>query len=179
MLSRRKRILLKLKRKYLFIFKLVNRNKYMNLFYQHMREMGINMPEQPEFISDDVYLDEVGYSLISIEKGVTISKGVTLLVHDFSVTQPLRTYEDNVLWAEILRHIQLKRGCFIGANSIILPGTTIGENSIVGAGSVVKGEIPDNVVIAGNPAKVIKTIEEYYHDIKKMQSDEVKIWYKE
>jgi acetyltransferase-like isoleucine patch superfamily enzyme len=48
--------------------------------------------------------------------------------------------------------------CFIGMNSIILKGTTLGNNVIVGAGSVVSGNFPDNVIIAGNPAKIIRTI---------------------
>ena len=46
--------------------------------------------------------------------------------------------------------------CFIGANSILLKGTTLGKNVIVGAGSVVHGKFPDNVIIAGNPAKIIR-----------------------
>ncbi len=54
------------------------------------------------------------------------------------------------------RPIVIGDGCFIGANSIILKGTTLGRNCVVGAGSVVSGSFPDNVIIAGNPAKVIK-----------------------
>lgn len=46
--------------------------------------------------------------------------------------------------------------CFIGMNSIILKGTVLGDNVIVGAGSVVHGKFPDNSIIAGNPAKIIK-----------------------
>ncbi len=50
--------------------------------------------------------------------------------------------------------------CFIGMNSIILKGTTLGNNVIVGAGSVVHGTFPDNVIIAGNPAKIVKYLSE-------------------
>ena len=49
----------------------------------------------------------------------------------------------------------IKRGAIIGSNTTLLP-VTIGENSIVGAGSVVTKDIPDNCIFAGNPAKIIK-----------------------
>ena len=52
--------------------------------------------------------------------------------------------------------IVIGNDCFIGANSIILKGTTLGNNVIVGAGSVVHGTFPDNCIIAGNPAKIVK-----------------------
>lgn len=54
--------------------------------------------------------------------------------------------------------VHLKKNSWIGANAIVLPGVTIGENSIVGAGSIVTKDVPDNVVVVGSPAKVIKTL---------------------
>ena len=54
--------------------------------------------------------------------------------------------------------VHLKRGCWIGANAIILPGVVVGENSVVAAGSVVSKEVPKGTVVAGNPARVIKEI---------------------
>lgn len=50
--------------------------------------------------------------------------------------------------------------CFIGMNSIILKGTILGDNVVVGAGSVVHGTFPDNCIIAGNPAKIVKLLDE-------------------
>ena len=55
--------------------------------------------------------------------------------------------------------IVLKKNCKIGANSVIMPGVIIGENSVIGALSFVASDIPDNVVAVGCPAKVIKNIE--------------------
>lgn len=56
--------------------------------------------------------------------------------------------------------IVIGKDCFIGMNSIILKGTTLGNNVIVGAGSVVHGTFPDNCIIAGNPAKIVKMLDE-------------------
>ncbi len=54
----------------------------------------------------------------------------------------------------------MKRNCWIGANSVILPGVTIGENSVVAAGSVVTKDVPADTVVAGVPARVIKNVTE-------------------
>ncbi len=56
--------------------------------------------------------------------------------------------------------IEIGDDCFIGMNSVILKGTKLGNNVIVGAGSVVHGSFPDNCIIAGNPAKIIKMLDE-------------------
>ena len=54
----------------------------------------------------------------------------------------------------------LKKGCRIGSHSVIMPGVTVGENSIIGAFSFVNIDVPDNTVAVGVPAKVIKRIKE-------------------
>lgn len=55
--------------------------------------------------------------------------------------------------------IHIGKNCFIGCNSIILKGTVLGDNCVVGAGAIVSGKFEDNCVIAGNPARVIKRLE--------------------
>lgn len=57
------------------------------------------------------------------------------------------------------QEIVIGENVWIGLNATILKGTTIGNNSVIAAGTVVKGHIPENVVVQGNPAEVIKEIE--------------------
>lgn len=56
--------------------------------------------------------------------------------------------------------IIIEDNVWIGANAVILPGITVGKNSIVGAGAVVTKDVPENTIVAGNPAKVIREIDE-------------------
>ena len=68
---------------------------------------------------------------------------------------------------------------FLGIDSIILSGSVIGNNTIVGAGSVVNGKFPDDVVIAGNPAKVICTLEKFYDSKKKKELNDARLFAEE
>lgn len=73
--------------------------------------------------------------------------------------------------------IHIGKNCWFGAGCIVLPGVTIGDNVVVGAGSVVTKDIPSNVVVVGNPAHVLREINE--HDKKfyfkdRLISDELK-----
>lgn len=94
---------------------------------------------------------------IEIGKNVLIGGNCKIIDNDF---HPLRV-EERIPFQKNedikKRPIKIGDGCFIGANSIILKGTVLGKNCVVGAGSVVSGIFPDNVIIAGNPAKVIRT----------------------
>ncbi|NRD76941.1 acyltransferase [Bacillus sp. BRMEA1] len=58
------------------------------------------------------------------------------------------------------RPVIIGKNCFIGCNSLILKGTELGDGCVVGAGAVVSGKFPPNSVIAGNPAKIIKTLKQ-------------------
>ena len=101
--------------------------------------------------------------MIEIGDYCKILSGVVVLQHDYSRSVLRRVYGDIV--GESKKTI-IKDNVFIGMNSIILMGSHIGNNVIIGAGSVVSGNIPDNVVIAGCPARVIKTLDEHYQNRK-------------
>lgn len=61
----------------------------------------------------------------------------------------------------MIGRISIGENSFIGCRCLILPNTEIGKNCIIGAGSVVKGRIPDNSVVVGNPAKIIGDVREF------------------
>ena len=72
--------------------------------------------------------------------------------HSLEASKRINQKEEDIKKAPII----IGDDCFIGGNSIILKGTKLGRNCVIGAGSVVHGEFPDNSIIAGNPAKIIK-----------------------
>ncbi len=55
--------------------------------------------------------------------------------------------------------VHIKRNAWIGMGAIILPGVTIGENAIIAAGAVVSKDVPDNALVGGTPAKMIKSLD--------------------
>nr|WP_322625341.1 sugar O-acetyltransferase [uncultured Flavobacterium sp.] len=97
---------------------------------------------------DCIFLDLGG---ITIENNVQIAPRVSLL----SEGHPLSPQDRHAL---VPGQITIKKNAWIGAAATILPGVTIGENAIVAAGAVVTKDVPDNTVVAGIPAKIIKTI---------------------
>jgi acetyltransferase-like isoleucine patch superfamily enzyme len=93
---------------------------------------------------------------VTIEDNVFIGHSVTFINDSY----PRATTEDGGLQTEKDWHVEktvVKRGASIGSGSTILSKITIGENAIVGAGSVVTRDVPPNTIVAGNPAKVLRS----------------------
>lgn len=99
---------------------------------------------------DCIFLDLGG---ITIEDNVLIAPKVSLL----SEAHPISPENRQALMAG---HIHIKKNAWIGAGATILPGVTIGENAVVAAGAVVSKDVPDNTIVGGIPAVIIKKIEE-------------------
>lgn len=102
---------------------------------------------------NNVLIDDSHAWLIEIGDNVTLAPRVHILAHDASTKEFLG-------YTKIGR-VTIGNNVFIGAESVVLPGVTIGNNVIVGANSTVTRDVPDNTVIAGSPAKMIYTLEEY------------------
>lgn len=93
-------------------------------------------------ISLKANLDKRNSKAIIIGDGSYLAFGATILCHDMS--------------RNISKPVTIGKNCFIGANSIILPGVTIGDEVIVAAGAIVTKDVANNTIVAGNPAKPIR-----------------------
>ena len=102
------------------------------------------------FVGEDVKLDRINPGGIEIGNWTTLATGVVILSHYLSPELP------DVGFTFITGKVKIGHACFIGANAVICKGVSIGDNSIVGAGSVVTKDIPANEIWGGNPAKFIK-----------------------
>ena len=106
-------------------------------FYIHLYGVHIDSTASISFgakidRSPDLYINAESF----------IASGAIVLAHDYS--------------RKMARKTIIGKRCFVSVNAIILPGVTIGDNSVVGAGAVVTHDVPPNTMVAGNPAKIIK-----------------------
>jgi len=92
-------------------------------------------------ISFGARLDKTFSEGIHIDDESYVASGSIIFSHDFS--------------RNIKAHTYIGKKCFIGANSIIMPGIKIGDEVIVGSGAIVTKDVPSNSIVAGNPAKII------------------------
>lgn len=127
------------------------------------KKIGVNMPAE-----GGVHLyGTIGWGsepwCITLGKNVHITDKVQFVTHDGGTL----VYRHLVPDLEITKPITVGNDVYIGIRTIILPGVHIGNNVIIGAGSIVTHDIPDNSVAVGVPAKVIKTADEYLEKLKK------------
>ena len=137
------------------------------MYIKRLRRLGCSIGDDVNFFGlPDVNIDVTRPWLITIGNHVNITRGVTILTHgyDWAVFK--------TLYGEVLGssgEVSIGNNVFIGMNATILKGVHVGNNVIIGAGSLVNKDIPDNCVAAGNPCRVIMSLEDYYQKRKDAQ----------
>lgn len=123
----------------------------------------------------DVFIDPSRPWMVTIGDNVQITRGVTILTHgyDWSVFKGL--YGDVLGSAG---HVHIGSNVFIGMNATILKGVTIGDNVVIGANSLINKDVPSNCVVAGNPQRIICSIDEYLEKRRKAQLSEAEDLYR-
>lgn len=143
--------------------------KYIN-FPQYLREKGVRVGENVNFRNPlNTLVDLTRPSLISIGDNVDINDHFSILTHDFG------TYAIRGVYNEFINSsgkVTVGNNVVFGQNVTLLKGAQIGDNCIVGYGSVVTSIIPNNSVVVGSPARVFCSIEEYYQKRKRKQNRE-------
>lgn len=122
---------------------------------------GLKLGDNVEIIAD-FFFDPSHCFLISIGDNCTICPNVRLIAHDASIKK--------LLGFTKLGLIKIGNDCFVGDSVIILPGVTIGDGAIIGAGSLVTKDIPPGMVAVGRPARIVCKVSEYIEKYRQMSS---------
>lgn len=134
----------------------------MDRYPDYLRKQGVVIGENCE-IYKSVSFGSEPY-LIEIGNHVRINEGVQLVTHDgglWVLRSPLSGFGDEFQNADRFGRIVIRDNVHIGTNAVILPGVTIGENSVVGCGAVVTRDVMPNTVVGGVPAREIESLAQY------------------
>lgn len=131
-------------------------------------KVGINTFISTYHWTSEAYLIEIG-------DYVRIAKDVRFFTHG-GIWSQRKKNPDKVL--EYFGKVKIGNYTYIGENCLIMPGVTIGDNVVVGAGSVVTKSIPDGVMVAGNPIRIIGNTEDFVNRIDSKRAIDPKIFYK-
>ena len=146
-----------------------------NSYINDLRKNGTIIGKNCYFYNPkSIYIDLMSLKFINIGNNVQLTEGVKILAHDYSYSVLVNKY--NEIYRPQRRTI-IGNNVFIRMNTIILMGTTIGDNVIIGAGSVVTGNIESNSVYAGNPARKICSLDYYKDKLKSQFESSAKCYY--
>lgn len=159
--------------------RIIMREKYSSeTFITYLREKGVLVGEDCTIYAPNKTVIDLQYPwLISIGNHVRITQGVIILTHDYSWSVLKKYKSATIEEGAILGAsgtVTIGNNVFIGMNAIITRNVKIGDNVVIGAGSVVTKDCASNGVYAGNPAKKIMDIEEYYQKRLQAQVEEAK-----
>lgn len=139
-------------------------------FVKYLRMGGVKVGENVKFrYPNHTIIDLNRPSLIEIGDNVDINDNFTIMTHDFGTYVLRNLYHDFVASSG---RVKIGSNIYFGRDVTVLKGVTIGDNCIIGLGSIVTRDIPSNSVAVGVPCRVICSIEEYYQNRRKKQVKE-------
>ncbi len=139
-------------------------------YKKYLRKKGIKIGENTHFYSPwSINIDTQRPWMIEIGDNVHITAGVIVLQHGYDWAVLQKKYGEVTGSSG---KVKIGNNVFIGTKTTILKGVTIGDNVIIGANSLVNKNLPDNGVYAGNPARFIMTLDDYYKKRKDSQLSE-------
>lgn len=143
-----------------------------NEYVLYLKNQGIEIGKGTHFFDpQSTIIDTQRPWMLNIGEYCKITSGVVILCHDYSRSVLRRKYGEVIGEA---RETYIGNNVFIGMRTTVCMGSTIGDNVIIGAGSVVSGEVPSNTVYAGVPARFVCTLDDYYQKRKVKAVDEAK-----
>lgn len=146
-----------------FFRKIIEKNRFLDI--NKLIENGLTVGENFNYRADCI-IDSSHCFLITIGNNVTFAPRVHILAHDASTKRYLGYTKIGL--------VNIGNNVFIGAGAILLPNVTIGDNCIIGAGCVVTKNIPENSIVAGNPAQIISTYDKYIEKNKVLMENRPK-----
>lgn len=140
-------------------------------YIDYLRKKGVQIGEHTVFFSPRTnVVDDNRPYLLKIGSRCKITAGVTILAHDYSISVLRPVY--HFITNDSTRQTVIGDNVFLGINSVIMGGVKIGNNVIVATGAIVTKDVPDNSVVAGVPAKVICTLDDFYKKKKASQIED-------
>lgn len=122
---------------------------------------GMKFHGKPNYLSARINFDGTNYAFIEIHEGVTISSFVRILTHDASFYTVAKSIGVNEKPLANVRGVSIGAYRFIGTGSIIMPGSNIGRGCLIGAGTVIRGNIPEYSIVIGSPGEIVGDTREY------------------
>lgn len=149
---------------------LIGNKNFTKIYIKLLSKCGLDIEKYGTcgFIAPSVAFDKYGFERIHIKKNVFLTHDVILLVHDQSAVTVYNSGMSvlNTGTFYNVNDIYIGNNVFIGMRSIVLPGSVIGDNVVIGAGSIVRGRLESGFVYAGNPVKKIAPISYQFTKLK-------------